>query len=793
MNMTPKNLTENNIDFKEIISGYTKHWKWFVLSAILAFLMATIYLRYATPEYAAMAKIRILEDDKAGSGLDLFQELSVFGSVKNKVADEIELIGSRSNFIEVVKELKLNTKIKVLGNVKNTELYRNPPINLSFIAEDSIINNADFKFFITLSSSTTFGYSEEEDKPVKVYSFGKNIQTPIGDIVITPNVGSFKNYKDKKLQIAVLPLDLVALGYKAKTVIANTAELSNIVDIRLQDPIKERAIHIVDALIRTYNKNAVDDKQEIADRTERFINDRIADIASNLSSVDQSAEDFKTERGVTDIAAETSVNLNVGVVNQQELAAARNQLNMAASMKNILDEQQGYEVLPTNIGLNDPTIASTTNRYNQLVQERKRLLKSSNEKNPVIVNLDQQINGLKRSMQSSLTNSVGNLELTVNSLSGQQARFNSKIYSSPKNERALRDITRKQQTTEELYLYLLTKREEAQIAVASTSAKSQTIDNAYSVSKIPVSPKRNIVYLASLILGLLVPFSAIYANDLLDNKVHNMNSLEKLTTDTPVLGEIPKLSRKEDKLVIKEDRSVLAESLRIIRTNLDYLIKTKQSPGVKNNIIFVTSSVPGEGKTFLSTNLSMILASTNKKVLLIGADIRNPKIYSFFTGTNVDKMSKPSRNKDAGLTEYLYDNTLISKDIINPMLVHHNTIDVVYSGRIPPNPAELLMSSRIKELFDEVSAKYDYVIVDTAPLMVVTDTLLISEYADYMIYVTRAGVTESKAIGYPLKLQEEGKIKGLTFVVNDVKNSDLGYGGQYGYGYGKSQKKWWKF
>lgn len=189
----------------------------------------------------------------------------------------------------------------------------------------------------------------------------------------------------------------------------------------------------------------------------------------------------------------------------------------------------------------------------------------------------------------------------------------------------------------------------------------------------------------------------------------------------------------------------------------------------------------------------MILASTNKKVLLIGGDIRNPKLYTFFTGNDVDKMSKPSRNKDAGLTEYLYDNTLEVKDIVNPMLVHHNTIDVIYSGRIPPNPAELLMSSRIKELLDQVSKDYDYVIVDTAPLMVVTDTLLISEYSDLIIYVTRAGVTETKAVQYPIKLKEEGKLKDLSFVVNDVEASKLGYGGKYGYGYGKTQKKWWKF
>ncbi len=673
----------------------------------------------------------------------------------------------------------------------STELYNSSPINVNFIAPDSTINNANYSFFVTLSSATNFGFSEEEDKPAKVYSFGKNITTPIGDIVVTPNLTSFANYKDKKLMVSVSPIDLVALNYKTKTQISNTDEASNIVDIRLEDPIQKKAIDIVNTLVRIYNENAIEDKQIIADRTSKFINDRIADISGNLSTVDQSAQDFKTEKGVTDIPTETNINLSAGVGNQQQLAAANNELNMAASMADLVSQQKSFEVLPAAMG--DGATSGIIAQYNQLVLERQKLLKSSNEKNPIIVNLDQQINGLKQSLTSSLKSTVDNLSLTVNSLSGQQARFNSKIYSSPRNERALRDITRQQQTTEQLYLYLLTKREESQIAVASQSPKSKTIDMAYGVSRTPVSPKRNIVYLASLILGLLIPFSVIYANDLLDNKVHNMNSLEKLTTNTPVLGELPKLGRKDDKMVISEDRSVLAESLRIVRTNLDYLIKSKSALGGRNNVVFVTSSVPGEGKTFLSTNLSMILSSTNKKVLLIGADIRNPKIYSFFTGSNVDKLSKPSRNKDAGLTEYLYDNTLTTKDIINPMLVHHNTIDVIYSGRIPPNPAELLMSKRVKELLDEVSERYDYVIVDTAPLMVVTDTLLITEYADHLIYVTRAGVTEKNAIGFPLKLQEEGKIKGLCFVVNDVKNANLGYGGKYGYGYGKSQKKWWTF
>ncbi|MDO6807540.1 polysaccharide biosynthesis tyrosine autokinase [Zobellia galactanivorans] len=791
---TQNPLPNNSFDIKEILNTYTAYAKWFVLSVLVALVVAYTYIRYATPQYAVQAQIQILEDKTSGSELDVFKDLSLFGGGKNKVEDELQLIRSRSNFIRVVKELNLNTKILVQGNIKETELYKNPPVNINFIAADSILNRANLNFFITISSSTTFGYTEEEDKPVKIFAFGKNISTPIGDIVITPNVGVFESYKNKKLRISVKPIEDVAQGYRTRVVVSNPGELSNIVNLTLEDPIREKAVHILDALVRIYNENAIEDKQIIADRTSNFIDERIANISSDLASVDQSAQDFKTEKGVTDIAAEASVNLNVGVANQQELANARNQLNIAASMQDLVQQQDSYEVLPTNVGLSDPTIASTTDRYNQLVLERKRLLKSSNEKNPVIVNLDQQIAGLKRSMQSSLSSTVNNLGLTVNSLSGQQARFNSKIYSSPANERALRDITRQQQTTESLYLYLLQKREEAQISAASSSPKSKVVDKAYSISKLPVSPKKSIIYLASFILGLLVPFSIIYAKELLDNKVHNMHSLEKVVKNVPILGELPRLSKKEEKFVVKEDRSVLAESLRIIRTNLDYLIKSKKKKEGKSNIIFVTSSVPGEGKTFLSTNLSMILASTNKKVLLLGADIRNPKLYTFFSGGgDIDKMKKPSRNKDAGLTEYLYDNTIELRDIVNPMLVHRNTIDVIYSGRIPPNPAELLMSDRVNDLFSKVSENYDYVIVDTAPLMVVTDTLLISEFADLLLYVTRAGVTETKAVEYPIKLQEEGKIKGLSFVVNDVDASNLGYGGKYGYGYGQTQKKWWKF
>lgn len=791
--MTPNqmNSSSNDIDLKDLIAQYAKHWIWFLLSVIVAMIIAFIYIRYATPEYAATAKIQIIEDKNSASELSVFSDLDFLGGGKNKVEDEIEIINSRSNFIEVTKNLGLNVRLFVLGNVKDSEIYRNLPIKINFIASDSVINNSQKNFFIEISSETTFGFSLERDEPVKMYSYGKNIPTDIGDIVVTPNLPHFRRSKGNKIMVSISPVFAVAEGYQSKISIAPAAELSNIINISLNDPIKQKGLDIINELIYTYNQNALEDKKTIADRTTDFINDRIAEISSNLTSVDQTAEDFKTTKGLTDIASEANIALNIGATSRKELENTRTQLNIASSMKDFVSNESGYEVLPSNVGLSDPTIANTTSKYNELVLERNRLLKSADEKNPIIVNLDQQLDGLKETMQSSLRGMEQNLAMQVNSLSGQLSRINSKIYSSPSNERALRDITRQQQTTESLYLYLLQKREESQITAASSPAKSKIVDNAYLQSAFPVSPKRPLIYLASIILGLLLPFSIIYAEDLLDNKIHNKTGLEKLLNNSvPVLAELPKLSKKEIQLVHKDDRSVLSESLRILRTNLDYIIRSK---GEKSNIIYITSSVPGEGKTFLASNLSMIFANTNKKVLLIGADIRNPKLYNFFISKDVDKLGRKSRNKDAGLTEFLYDDSLTSEDIINPMLVHTNTVDVIYSGKIPPNPSELLMSERVKQLLMEVSLKYDYVIVDTAPLMVVTDTLLISEYANHIIYVTRAGVTETKVIEFPLKLKEEGKLKGLSFIVNDVKESNLGYGGKYGYGYGKTVKKWWKF
>lgn len=785
-----------SIDFKEIIRQYTSKWYLFLFAIIFCLGIAFLYNRYTAPLYDAQARIKIEMEGNNNPELAIFQDLGSFQGSMNPIIDEMEIIRSRSNFVDVVNRLQLNTQVFKLGNILDSEIYKDSPFNLNFKESDSIVNQSGFTFFINVISDANFGYKLQEDEPYKQNTFGSNISTPLGDMIITPSMDNIKVHKGSEFRIVIRPATVVADNYRSRVqIVPLDGRGSNILSLYLQDRIQQRAQDIINALIAVYNENAIEDKKVAADKTSNFIDARITEIYSNLYNVDQSAEEFKTNRGITDISSESNINLSVGMENRQLLESASLQLNMASSMKDMVENQDGYEILPSNLGLSDQTITGTTARYNQLVAERNRLLESSSNLNPVVQNLDKELNTLKSSLLSSLNNTTGNLELQINSLARQQSRINSRIYSAPGNERELRDITRKLETTESLYLYLLEKREEAQIAFASASPPSSIVDAAYSTSSAPVAPNKMINYLAAIFLGFVIPFMFIYVSGLLDNTINSKQDLEGIIgNNIPVIAELPKIGKKDRKIVKKDDRSVLAESLRILRTNLNYIQRSQKSS--PDNLIFITSSVPGEGKTFISSNLAKIYADTGKKVLLVGADIRNPKLYDFFSGNDIveaGKTAQPRRSTKAGLTEYLINSDLKVQDITVPAHINENEIDLIFSGKIPPNPTELLMNPRMGELFEKVSKLYDYVIVDTAPLMVVTDTLLISEYASQILYVVKAGATELKVMDFPLKLKEEGKLKGLSFVVNNVKQSELGYGGKYGYGYGKSVKKWWNF
>ncbi|WP_074980080.1 GumC family protein [Zhouia amylolytica] len=772
--------TDNN-NIREYLLKYGKHWKWFALSVLMVVVLAYFYIRYTIPEYASNASVMILEDKSSSSENAIFQDLGVFASNSRKVQDEIEVLTSRSAFIETARRLNLNIQYFNKGRIIEPQIYPNIPISVNFFSTDSIIYKSRLSANLKIISNNRFSFNEnsglEEETVPKNYSFGEKFTTSLGEVIITPSPDYISNYIGKTIKMEIKPLDQVAQGLKTKVMAIPTEDNSNVVDIAINSENRQQGNDILNTLIEVYKQNIVDEKTLVSKNTTDFLNDRINLIAADLADVDNVAERFKTGNRLTNIAADADIYLESGSANEQRMVETGTELSMVNFMKESLDTQKSFESIPANMGLSDEGITEITSKYNNLVLERQRLLKSSNEKNPVVVNLDQQLEGLRQSMSQSLDNLSNTLKIKYNDLQDRASRINSRIYSVPGQERELRDIQRQQQIKESLYLYLLEKREESEIATASVSPNLKIIDKAYVVSNTPVTPKKKFVYLAAIIIGMFIPFSILYAQDLFNNKIYNKEDLQKLFPDIPVLGELPKIDDKKEKAIKINDRSILAESFRLIRTNLDHVMK-KQKNKRNNNVVFITSTINGEGKSFVAYNLALTLAYSNKKTLIIGGDIRNPGLNLFLNGipTNV------------GLTEYLQKAEIEVEEIINP-IYNDIPLDIILSGKIPPNPAELLMSDRLGYLFDAVTDIYDYIIVDTAPSMLVTDTLLISKYAGHTIYLTRAEYTDKRMLDYPRELFDDHKLNGMVMVVNDVDTSNFSYGGRYGYGYYGTNRK----
>ncbi|UOB17086.1 GumC family protein [Abyssalbus ytuae] len=766
----------NRTNFQEIIRRYVQHWKWFLLSVITLIVLTYLYIRYATPQYGASATVMMTEDPSSSPEMAIFEDLEGFNSNAEKIEDEIQIMKSRSLMTEVVKKLALNYQYYISGRVKETEIYKSSPIKINFLESDLVIDKSYFDFYIEIKSETNLVYSTNKDEEGKSFAFGQDIPTPFSTMVIVPNADNFDSYIGKKVRVSITPVNQVADYYTTNIIIQPTLKGSNVLEITLSDRVKEKAIDIINTLIYIYSERSIEEKSRIAKKTASFINERIQFIAGGLSEIDSSAVTFKSTNRLTNIASETDIYLNASSEAQQQLNAAATELNMVNYMKDYLKEQDSPDVLPALVGLSDPTINEVLANYNELVLERQRLLKSSSEKHPVIVNLDQQLKSLKQTMVTGLNNISNTLNIRVDNLRNQESRINSKIYTVPGKEKRLRDIQREQGIKESLYLYLLQKREEAAIASASVSPNIRIIDPAIIKNTIPVYPNQKVIYVASLVLGFIIPFLVIYLNDLFNTEIHNKEDVVKIADNIPFLAEIPKI--KKDKLLIeKNDRSVLAESFRILRTNLDYFISAK-SKKEGGEVIFVTSTISGEGKSFVSCNLALTLAYSHKKVLLIRADIRKADHKNYLKDSQINPLK--------GLAEYLYGKYSV-EEVIQPF-ADDASLDIITSGQLPPNPAELLMTDKTDKLFKKVSKDYDFIIVDTAPSMLVTDTLLISQFADRTIYVCRSAYTDKRLLSFPIELKENSKLKGMMMVINDVKETNFGYGNKYGRAYGKKGK-----
>ena len=774
---------EQDFQLMDVIKKYLTHWRWFVLSAIVALCCAFVYLRYTLPSYSTSTTILIKDEKKGGdlSSLSAFSELGLAGGSKN-IENEIEILKSRTLVANTVSKLKLNISLISKGNVIDTEVFDGAPIEVQFTTANGKAVSATMVFQIRGVSSSSFALEAEKDKeslfPIsgskKEFKYGEIIPTKFGNLVInnTSNLGSQLS-KSEGLVCVINPLDAVVDSYRASLSVAQTSKTSNVLNLSIVGPVQKKSEVFLDNLVQTYNQNAIVDKNFISENTSKFINNRLAIITQELDGVEKNVENFKTSNKVTDIDSEAKIYIEGSSEYDKKGVEADIQLSVISSLLDFMKKSTNADLLPSNIMGEEGGSGGLIDSYNSLVLDRNRLLKSATPENPSVIKIDQQIVALKSNVKSSLLRLQSSLNIQKRNFKSNEGILNSKIGKIPSQERLFRVIARQQKVKEELYLYLLQKREETAITLAATEPNARVIDTARS-NQGPVSPKKSIIYLGALVIGLLIPFGVVYVDDLLDTKVKSRLDLEG-NTQIPFIGDLP-TSDSPSEVIKLESRSSSAEALRIIRTNLEFLLNKSEDNKAKT--IFLTSTFPKEGKTFVSANLAATFALSGKKVLLIGMDIRNPRLDEYF--------NLPEK----GFTNYLSSKDLKLEDLIIKQSDFED-FHILPAGIVPPNPAELLMSKKVDTLFTELKGQYDYIIVDTAPVSLVTDTLLIAKHADCFIYVARANFLEKRMLSIPNTLYKEQKLPNMCLLLNDT-DSTKGYGYGYGYGLKVKEQPWYK-
>lgn len=772
--------SEEQVNIQELLFRYLIHWPWFVVSIIICIACAWGYLRLTTPIYNITATV-LIKDEKKGGGANMSSELEKMGldgfvSSSSNVDNEIEVLRSKSLAREVVNNLGLFVTYMDEDEFPSKELYHTSPVLVSLTHQeaDKLPGRMEINMILqptgALGVQITVGekeYRKQFDKLPAVFPTDEGTVAFFANNDTLSAVRPENITKERHITAFINRPFSVSKGYVNSLSIAPTSKTTSVVVISLENTNTRRGRDYINKLLEMYNINANNDKNEVAQKTAEFIDERIGIISKELGSTEQDLENFKRSAGITDLSSEAQIALTGNAEYEKKRVENQTQINLVMDLQRYMKGNE-YEVLPSNIGLQDAASAGAIDRYNQMLVERKRLLRTSTENNPTIINLDTSIRAMRTNVQATLDATLKGLQITKEDLAREVSRYSRRINDAPTQERQFVSIARQQEIKSGLYLMLLQKREENAITLAATANNAKIIDEALADDN-PISPKKTIVYLAALVLGVGLPVGVIYLIGLTKFKIEGRADVEKLTS-LPVVGDIPLADEKTGSIAVFENQNnLMSETFRNVRTNLQFMLENGK------NVILVTSTISGEGKSFISANLAISLSLLGKKVVIVGLDIRKPGLNKVF---NIPK-------KEHGITQYLTNTTANLMDFVQPSDINKNLF-ILPGGTVPPNPTELLARGGLEKAIETLKANFDYVILDTAPVGMVTDTLLIGRVADLSVYVCRADYTHKAEFTLINELAENNKLPNLCIAVNGLDLNSRKYGYYYGYGkYGK--------
>ncbi|MDD4379202.1 MAG: polysaccharide biosynthesis tyrosine autokinase [Dysgonamonadaceae bacterium] len=746
---------------------YIRYWKWMVLGVGVALLAAVGYLYYATPVYKVTSSV-ILKDVQSAQKtptIGAIDELALLGAVNN-VEDEAFVMKSKAVVQAVVDRLNLHTSYIVAGRVKDTDLYTKSPVVVAMERGELDKLKEDIEMEMQMVSATAVrvkGITPGLPADTVFEALPALLHTPHGNIGFTRREGVPADYR--KLLVSIRRPEAVIRACRSNLDIQQANRQSSVLNLAFNTSYPTKGRDFLNTLIEEYNNQAIEDKNMEALNTQRFINERIAIIDRELSEAELSVEEYKRSEGLTDLQADLARTMQMSSQYEQQLVEVESQLSIVKSLRDYVNDPANAEQsIPVNIGIEDPTLSATISEYNRLLLQRQRLAQSVTPDNPVMRKLEDEIAGLRAAINSSINSVLEGLATRRKDLMNQANLYSGRIGSMPTQEREFLDLSREQQIKANLFLMLLQKREENALALAAVANKAKVLDEATVEGK--VAPRTPMILMAALLLGLLLPGVIIYLVSLFQYRIESRADVEEISR-VPLLAEIPQFEEEDENIAIsKDDRSSIAEAFRMLRTSLMLAL------GGDKKVVVFTSTVSGEGKTFVAINTALSLALLNRKVLMVELDLRIPCIRQYLHVEGKD-----------GITHYLSGLETDIDKLVVPSGIHE-CLDVLPAGPIPPNPAELLSRDTLDKAIEHLREKYDYIMIDTPPVSQVADTLIVNRVSDATVYVCRAGYSSKNSLRFANDLMEQGKLNNMLLVVNDVKEFRRGYGYRYGYRYG---------